>query len=50
MLKFLKNSAWALYLGFSVSAFAKCTCMTWQFWAICIPVVLFVTWKSYPNN
>jgi hypothetical protein len=42
MLKFLKNNAWALWLGMGTQLFFGYSIDSWKWWAFCIPLILLV--------
>lgn len=50
MYKFIKDNAWAFYLGGAIGGITGLSVLTWEFYAILIPTVLLVTWKAYDDS
>ena len=50
MSKFLKDNAWAFYLGGALGGITGLSVFTWEFFAILFPTALLVTWKAYDDS
>ncbi len=46
MKKIIKEHGFAFYLGMSLVYFANITFLTWEFYAIFIPVLILINWRD----
>lgn len=47
MIKYIKKYGWCFWLGASISMFTNITPFNWQFYAIIVPMVIFL---NHENN
>jgi hypothetical protein len=50
VLRWLKIHAWSVWLGGGFTLLTGLDFMTWQWWAFCIPVILFVGLSEYERR